>query len=224
VRFQLTVYGFVFGAVAVVTGGYGTYSNAMHWVFGHTTTASVIERNTECTVEYQIAGEERQKLPMLCDAAEAFQARVGSTRVRVTRKGFAVLEFTTDGGLRQARVSEIEWGAVNLPLHGKIPITYAKSDTNDVRPADALGTSLFVFVGGLLLLSFSLLGKVINFVRSIANKTSSSANSTAATFHLNEPAAAIANPSSQRAAVVTERHVPAQKKYAAVQTHFGKRV
>jgi hypothetical protein len=125
---------FMIGAVlALASGGY-LYSETRHVIHGSATTVTVLEHIDECTVEYQRVGEERRKEKMACGAAEEFQRRVGSNKVRVSHAFIARVRFPlADGGTREARVDESRLGSFSLPVGATLPAIYSRDDPADVR-------------------------------------------------------------------------------------------
>src|ERR1700722_5324966 len=80
---------FMFGGALAAVGGWTMYSDTTHQLNGKASTATLIEHIKNCTVEYQRVGEDRRKDAMACDAAEAFQQRIGSSKIKVSHEFFA---------------------------------------------------------------------------------------------------------------------------------------
>jgi hypothetical protein len=58
-----------------------------------------------CTVEYQRIGEPERKELLPCELAEAFQQRVGSNKVKLSREHIARVQFALpDGRMQEASV------------------------------------------------------------------------------------------------------------------------
>src|SRR5512140_1819927 len=89
-RFNRIVTGVLIGGTLTVGIGWSIGSDTLHQLTGNPSTATLIERVRECTVEYRITGENRRKEPMACDAAEALQQRAGPSKIKVSAERFGL--------------------------------------------------------------------------------------------------------------------------------------
>ncbi len=155
---------FMFGGLLTAVGGWTMYSDTTHQFNGKPSTATLIERIKTCTVEYQRVGQDRRKDAMACDAAEALQRRIGSSKIKVSRDFFALVRFSlADGGEHEAKVDESKLGSYKLPIGAKIAVVYAPDHPNDVRALlswERLKPSLMLFAGGLVLLMLAFAGRI----------------------------------------------------------------
>ena len=149
-----------FGAIITLASGVALVSSVEHQLSGVATTATLLERTSECHIEFQLIGSnQRTQKPMECGAALAFQQRVGGDRIKFFRNDFARLRFLEPSGApREARVD-----AGKVPASAKtgeaFAVVYDPSHPNDVRPPFSLQameglSGLLIF--GLALLSFGL--------------------------------------------------------------------
>ncbi len=156
---------FMFGGLLTAIGGWTMYSDTTHQLNGQPSTATLIDHIKECTVEYQRVGEDRRKNAMACDAAEAFQQRIGSGKIRVAHQFFALVRLSlADGREHEAKVDESKLGSYNLPIGAKIAVVYAPDHPNDVRALlswERLKTSLTLFAGGLVFLMLAFAGRIV---------------------------------------------------------------
>lgn len=161
VRWQRIVTLVVIGGAVAAAGGWPMYSDTVHHLTGKPSTATLIGHLTECTVEYQRVGEDRRKEPMACDAAEAFQQRIGAKKVKVSAEHLALVRFSlADGRAHEAKVDERKLDTRQLPVGAKIAVVYAPDRPADVRAVltwDRLKVSFGLFVAGIvvLLLTFA---------------------------------------------------------------------
>ena len=95
-------------------GGYETLSHTSLRLTGEKTTAVLVDRSADCSVEYP-HGQERKMEPMPCATAEAL-ARMGTSDVKVFRTNKAVIEFATAGGLHRMSVVEKVWSEEETEL------------------------------------------------------------------------------------------------------------
>jgi hypothetical protein len=155
---------FMFGGLLAAVGGWTMYSDTTHQFNGKPSTATLIERIKTCSVEYQRVGEDRRKDAMACDAAEALQRRIGSSKIRVSRDFFALVRFSlADGQEHEAKVDESKLGSYKLPIGAKIAVVYAPDHPNDVRALlswERLKPSLMLFAGGLVLLMLAFADRI----------------------------------------------------------------
>jgi hypothetical protein len=138
-------------------GGYETLSHASLRLTGEKTTAILVDRNAECSVEYQ--GHDRKMGPMPCATAEAL-SRIAASDVKVFRTNKAVIEFATADGLHRMNVLEKVWQSESLPLKAQIPALYHKGDPNGAVRADSVWGALVAFIGGMLVLALAVRGWV----------------------------------------------------------------
>jgi hypothetical protein len=163
-RFKRIATGVVIGGVLTVGVGWSICSDTLHQLNGKPSTATLIEHIRECTVAYQVVGEDRRKEPMACDAAEAFQQRLGLSKVKVSAERFALVRFTlADGRAHEAKVDERTLHSHTLPVGAKIAVVYAPDQPADVRPVltwDQLKVSLMLFALGVVSLMLAFPGSI----------------------------------------------------------------
>jgi len=151
---------FMLGAVLAGAGGYGLYSDLTHQMHGRPATATLLAHIKQCTVEYQRIGEQKRKEQLPCDLAEAFQQRVGSDKIKLTRDDLARVQFRLeDGRMQEARVDDFKLGSSRLAIGATLPVIYAPDNPGDVRAGmswDTVKIQLILLVLGIpfLLLAF----------------------------------------------------------------------
>jgi len=147
---------FMLGAMIAAAGAWPLYSDTLHQLTGKPSTATLIEHIRECTVEYQRVGENRRKEPMACDAAEAFQQRIGSNKVKLSENSSARVRFSlADGQAHEAKVPWSKLGSNKPPVGAKIAVVYAPDHPADVRAVltwERLKISLMLFAVGLVIM------------------------------------------------------------------------
>jgi len=125
---------FVIGAMLVGTGGYNLYSDVSHQIRGRPAMATIMARTTQCTVEYRLIGEKKQKEQWPCEVAEEFQRRVGAHKVTLNHKYIAQIQFPLEDGRKyQADVDEVELHSFKLAIGATLPVIYAPDDPADAR-------------------------------------------------------------------------------------------
>ena len=75
-----------FGAIITLAlaSGVALVSGVEHQLSGVATTAMLLERTSECHIEFQLVGSnQRTQKPMECGAALAFQQRIGADRIQI---------------------------------------------------------------------------------------------------------------------------------------------
>jgi hypothetical protein len=163
-RFNRIVTGVVIGGTLTVGIGWSIGSDTLHQLTGNPSTATLIERVRECTVEYRITGENRRKEPMACDAAEALQQRVGTSKIKVSAERFGLVRFSlADGRTHEAKVDEHTLDSYRLPVGATFAVVYAPDRPADVRPAltwDRLKISLGLLALGVVSLMLAFPGAV----------------------------------------------------------------
>ena len=163
-RFKRIATGVVIGGGLTVGVGWSICSDTLHQLNGNPTTATLIEHVRECTVAYQIIGEDRRKEPMACDAAEAFQLRVGPSKVKISAERFALVRFSlADGRAHEAKVDERKLHSHGLPVGATFAVVYAPDQPADVRAVltwDQLKVSLMLFALGVVSLMLAFPGMV----------------------------------------------------------------
>src|SRR5882762_10112028 len=112
------------GLFCAVQGGYETLSHAWLRLPGEKTTAILVDRIADCTVEYR-HGQDRKIEQMPVPAGDAI-TRAGVSDVSVFRTNKAVIEFATADGLRRMSVVEKVWQTESLSLKAQIPALYHK--------------------------------------------------------------------------------------------------
>jgi hypothetical protein len=156
--FRVPVYIVGLGLFCAAQGGYETLSHASLRLTGEKTTAILVDRIADCTVEYR-HGQDRKMEQMPCSAAEVI-TRVGASDVSVFRINKAVIEFATADGLRRMSVVEKVWQTESLPLQAQIAALYRKEDPNGVVRADSMWGAMIAFIGGTLVLALAVRGWV----------------------------------------------------------------
>jgi hypothetical protein len=163
-RFKRIVTGVLIGGTLTVGVGWSMYSDTLHQLTGRPSTATLIEHVRECTVKYQIVGEDRRQEPMACDAAEAFQQRVGPSKAKVSAERFALVRFSlADGRTHEAKVDERTLHSHGLPVGATFPVVYDPDQPADVRPVltwDHLKVSLMLFALGAVSLMLAFPGPI----------------------------------------------------------------
>jgi hypothetical protein len=163
-RLKRIVTGVVIGGALTVGIGWSICSDTLHQLNGNPSTATLIEHIRECTVEYQIIGEDRRKEPMACDATEAFQRRVGPSKFKVSAERFALVRFSlADGRAHEAKVDERKLDSYKLPVGAKFAVVYAPDRPADVRAVltwDRLKVSLMLLALGVVFLMLAFPGAV----------------------------------------------------------------
>jgi len=125
---------FVIGAILAGTGGYNLYSDMSHQIRGRPATATLMAHITQCTVEYQIIGDEKRKAQWPCELAEEFQRRAGALKVSLSREYIAQIKFPLeDGRIYEANVDEVELRSFKLAIGATLPIVYAPDNPADAR-------------------------------------------------------------------------------------------
>jgi hypothetical protein len=151
-------------------GAYETLSHASLRLTGEKTTAILIGRTAECSVEYR-QGQDSKMQQMPCAAAEAF-ARLSASDVRVFRTNKATIEFPTASGLHRMSVVEKVWRSEGLPLNAQIAALYHKGDPNAVVRADSVWGAVVAFIGGMLVLALAVRGWISSTPASSPEATS----------------------------------------------------
>jgi len=164
VRWRRIVRGVMIGGILAAAGGWSLYSDTVHQLNGKPSTATLIEHIKECTLEYQIVGQDRRQEPMACDAAEAFQQFVGPNKIKVSADHFALVRFPlADGRAHEAKVNESKLDSYKLPVGAKIAVVYAPDRPADVRAVltwDRLKVSLIIFAIGVVFLMLTFAGSI----------------------------------------------------------------
>jgi hypothetical protein len=125
---------FVGGAIFAGAGAFGLYSDTMHQLQGRPATATLMAHIKTCTVEYQRIGEPERKEQLPCELAEAFQQRVGSNKVKLSREHIARVQFALpDGRMQEASVDEFKLDSNKLAIGATLPVFYAPNNPADVR-------------------------------------------------------------------------------------------
>jgi hypothetical protein len=125
---------FVIGAVFAGSGAYNLYSDVNHQIHGKPATATLMAHLNLCTVAYQRIGEQERKDQLPCELAEAFQRRVGSNKVKLSRDYVARMQFSLeDGRTHEANIDDVKLGTYGLPIGTTLPVIYAANDPADVR-------------------------------------------------------------------------------------------
>lgn len=155
----------IIGGMVAAAGGWNIYSDTVHQLKGTPSTATLIEHIKECTVEYQIVGQERRNEPMACDAVEAFQRYVGPSKIKVSKVNLALVRFSlADGRAHEAKVNERKLDSFKLPVGAKIAVVYAPDQPGDVRAVltwDRLKVSLMLFAVGVVVLMLTFTGSIV---------------------------------------------------------------
>jgi hypothetical protein len=151
----------VFGIILTVGSGLAMSSGISHQLQGVATTATVLDHSSECRVEYQlVVSDHRSDLPMDCDAATAFQNRLGSNKVILHRNDFVKLRYAEpDGRMHTVKVVAANVVAHAAPNGSSIPVVYDPIHPDDVKAPltmNVLGLEFLLFLGGLYLLSLGL--------------------------------------------------------------------
>ena len=125
---------FVFGAIFAGAGALSLYTNVTHQIHGKPATATLLERSTQCTVEYQRVGEERRKEQWPCKRAEGFQQLVGLNKIKLFRTFIARVRFPLESDrTHEANVDELNLDSFGLSIGATLPIYYAPDNPSDVR-------------------------------------------------------------------------------------------
>ena len=125
---------FVVAAIFVGAGATSLYSDVTHQIHGQPATATLLAHLKKCTVEYQKIGEPERKEQWPCELAEEFQRRIGASKVKLSRDGFARVEYRlADGRIQQAEVDDVKLGTYGLAVGTTLPVVYAISNPTDVR-------------------------------------------------------------------------------------------
>lgn len=152
------------GAVLAGAGGYGLYSDATHQIHGLPATATLMAHIKQCTVEYQRIGEQRRKEQLPCELAEAFQQRVGSDQVKLSRDDLARVQFRLEDGRTQgAEVDDFKLGSSKLAVGATLPVIYAPDNPADVRPGMSWDTVKIQLILLVLGIPFLALGFGVSF-------------------------------------------------------------
>ena len=162
---------FMFGGILAASGGAGLYTETTHYLRATPVTATLLERRKECTVEYQIIGQERTRTPMPCEAAEALQIRAGTNKIIINRTDLARLRFQLpDGREHEATVDEFNLGSYSQPIGAKLAVAYDPGNPNTVRAAlawDRVKIPLGLFAVGLGILALGFLGPILSVFRQL---------------------------------------------------------
>jgi hypothetical protein len=152
------------GALFAAAGGFGLYSDVAHQIKGRLATATLLEHISQCTVEYQRIGEQKQKEKLSCEQAEEFQRRVGPDKIKVSDEIIARVQFPLGNGrMQEVNVEERRLGSYKLPIGTTLPVVYAPDNPADVRAEmswDRLKVPLGMFAFGIACLAFALGGRL----------------------------------------------------------------
>ena len=155
----------VIGAMLTATASAKLFSDTWHQVSGRAATATLLEHITQCTVEYQFIGQEKEKTQWPCDMAEETQRRVGYNKIKVSRDFIARVQFPLqDGRTHEAKVDDIQLHSISLPIGATLPVIYAPDNPSDVRAKmswERLKIWLIVLAIGLAFLALALRGPLV---------------------------------------------------------------
>ena len=144
---------FVFGAMLAGAGAFSLYTNVTHQIHGKPATATLLERITQCTVEFQRIGEEKRNEQWPCKQAEDFQRLVGMNKIKISRDFIARVRFPLEGGrTHEANVEESKLDSFGLFVGATLPIFYAPDNPSDVRARMSwkqLNVALILFAIGI---------------------------------------------------------------------------
>jgi hypothetical protein len=156
--FRIPIYVLGVALFCAVQGGYETFSHASLRLTGERTTATLVDRITDCTVEYR-HGQDRRIERMPCSEADAV-TRSGASDVSAFRINKAVLEYMAAGGMRRTHVVEKVWQTEGLPLKAQIPALYRSEDPDSLVRAGSVWGAMVAFFGGSLVLAFAARGRL----------------------------------------------------------------
>jgi hypothetical protein len=125
---------FIIGAICTLAAGLDLYSVVRHQILGRPATATLMERIKQCTVEYQLIGDEKRKEQWPCEQAEEFHRRAGWNKVKLSHDYIARVQFPLeDGRTHEANVDEKKLYPHKLAIGATLPVTYVPDDPADVR-------------------------------------------------------------------------------------------
>ena len=166
---------FTISAIVTVASGGVLYSSLSHASRGLEADATVLRSSSECKVEFQFkTADHSTTLPMECDAATAFQARVGANKVKLYRQDFLNLRYALkDGETHEAKIAAALVNGHGAAIGSRLPVVYDPEHPDDARApltGQVLAGTSGVFAVSLLLTLFSIGLNPIRLVRPLASR------------------------------------------------------
>ena len=129
-----------FGLILMLAALYALVTGLSHQMNGVQATATVLAHVSECKVQYRLVVEDHDTtLPLDCEAATAFQNRIGINKVKILREDFVRLRYVPRGGKPyEAKVAEINVLPYQAP-GSQLTVVYDPNHLDDVRTPMTMG-------------------------------------------------------------------------------------